>query len=154
MNPEYERQLEAEIDRELKGLTDLAAPPELTSRVMLAIAESKIAARYPQPWQNWPAVLRSATLILLLAVFGGACALVWQLPEFAEIHLAQQHLTLWFAPIEALWQALRVLGGTLISTVGYLGTGVLVVWAFAAAAAYAICIGFGAAIFRCAHVRQ
>ena len=44
MNSEYDKQLEREIDRELRGLPQLAAPTALISRVMREIA---IRARLP-----------------------------------------------------------------------------------------------------------
>ena len=39
MNPEYERKLEAEVNRELQSLPQLSAPSTLISRVLTAIEQ-------------------------------------------------------------------------------------------------------------------
>ena len=60
MNSEYEKRLEAEIERELKGLPELTAPGTLVSRVMAAIEQRADRPWYRQPWQAWPVALRAA----------------------------------------------------------------------------------------------
>ncbi len=154
MNSEYEKRLEAKIDRELKGLPELVAPSELASRVMLAIGAPKPPPQRFQPWQSWPTPVRAAALVLLLAVFGGVCAIIWQLPELQQLKFAQQQFSHWFTPVDAIWQTLRVLGVTGLSTINQLGTTALLIWAFAAAAVYAFCLGLGTAVFKFATVRR
>ncbi len=46
MNPDFDEQLEGEIDRHLKGLPDLVAPPTLVSQTMQRIA------RHRDAWQR------------------------------------------------------------------------------------------------------
>ena len=44
MNPDYDKQLEAAISRELKAMPELAAPGGLANRVMRVIARSRNSA--------------------------------------------------------------------------------------------------------------
>jgi hypothetical protein len=154
MHPEDDNRLEAEIDCEMKRLRDLAAPPGLVSRVMLAIDRPKRAAWYLQPWPEWHPALRATALAVLVAVFGGASLLIWQLSHAAQWSPAEQHLVAWLSPMEGLWRAVRVLAVTLFSTAKNLPAGVLLVWAVAAGAAYAFCAGLSTAVFKFAFARR
>src|SRR2546421_1198130 len=79
MNLDYEKQLEAEIDRQLKGLPPLTAPPTLASRVMAAIETRTASPWFANAWTAWPFALRTASLVTLLALFGGLSFAAWQL---------------------------------------------------------------------------
>ena len=59
MSQEYEKRLEAAIDRELKALQDLPAPRTLAPRIMAAIAARAPVPWYRQSWQMWPVPLRA-----------------------------------------------------------------------------------------------
>src|SRR5213075_540057 len=92
MNPEYEKNLEAQIDRALKELPDLVAPSRLLPRVLETIARRHSLPWYRQPWQMWPAAVRVATMIFLLASCGALCAACWQLTRAAGFSAASQEL--------------------------------------------------------------
>ena len=54
MDSSYEKRLEQEIDRELKGLRELRAPEALVGRVLRAIAQPVCLPWYRRSWQTWP----------------------------------------------------------------------------------------------------
>lgn len=154
MNTEDENRLEAEIDRELKTLCDLKAPPGIVSRVMMAIDRPRKSAWYLLPWPDWHPALRGAALAVLVAVFGAASLAVWQISRAMHWGPAEQHLAASFSPVGGLWRALRVVGITFYSTVRALPTGLVLVWAVAAGAAYAFCAGLSTAVFKFAFARR
>ena len=72
MNPDYEQQSSAEVDRLLKELPELTAPATLAPRVMNAIHRQASPARR-WSWETWPRLWQAALLVALLALFGGLC---------------------------------------------------------------------------------
>ena len=154
MKPEYEKELEAEIDRELKGLPELPAPDTLTSRVMLAIESRAKVAWYRQPWQMWPAALRMGSLMLLLALFGGLCFAGWRLAQGEAFIGATHKLGQWLSGVSALGNTLNVLLGAVVLAVKQLGTGFIVAALAALAIGYAICLGLGTVCVRIAFARR
>ena len=66
MSAEYEKQLEAAIKRELKGLPDLPAPRTLMTRVLTAIENQSRLPWYRHPWQTWPVIGRAVAIVGLL----------------------------------------------------------------------------------------
>ena len=54
MNPNHETELEALVDRELKSLPPLAAPPSLAPRILAALAARAAVPWYRRAWQEWP----------------------------------------------------------------------------------------------------
>ena len=154
MNPEYEKELEAAIDRELKGLPELPAPDTLASRVMEAIESRAKVAWYRQPWEMWPAPLRMGSLALLLALFGGLCFGGWRLAQGESFIGATHKLGQWLAGVSALGNTLSVLLGAVVLAVKQLGTGFLVAALMAVAVGYAVCLGLGTVCVRIAFARR
>ena len=154
MKPEYEKELEAEIDRELKGLPELPAPDTLASRVMLAIESRAKVAWYRQPWQMWPAALRMGSLVLLLALFGGLCFAGWRLAQGEAFIGATREFGRWLSGVSALENTLNVLLGAVVLAVKQLGTGFIVAALAALAIGYAICLGLGTVCVRIAFARR
>ena len=77
MNPDYDKQLEAAISRELKALPELAAPAALASRVMAAIEQRARVPWYRRSWQTWPVALRRC---FVRCAAGAVCgSLFWRL---------------------------------------------------------------------------
>ena len=72
MSLDYEKQLEAVVDRELKGLRELTAPEALMSRIAAAIEQRSIW--YQRPWPMWPLGIQAASLLLLIEMT--ACSFV------------------------------------------------------------------------------
>ncbi|MEI6392180.1 MAG: hypothetical protein WCT12_13885 [Verrucomicrobiota bacterium] len=150
---EYEQELEAEIDRELKGLPDLPAPQTLASRVMLAIEGRPNVVWYRQPWHQWPSALQMGSLVVLLAFFGGLCFAGWRLAQGEAFIGATHTVGGWLSGVSALGNALSVLRGALAYAVKQLGTGFIVAALVAVAVGYAVCLGLGTICVRlaCAH---
>jgi hypothetical protein len=154
MNPEYERELEAEIARELKGLPQLPAPTTLASRVMLTIEGRANVAWYRQPWQTWPAALRLGSLVILLALFGGLCFAAGRLAQGEAFVGAAHNLGQWLSGLSALGNTVSVLLGALTLAAKQLGTGFIVAAMVAVAAGYAMCLGLGTVCVRLALMRR
>ena len=154
MSSEYERQLEREIDRELKGLCDLEAPATLARRVMLAIEQRRALRWYTQPWQDWPLALRVAALAVLSIMFGGLCVASWQLTRAAGVSVALQEVGGLFSGLARIWNLVNVLFGAAVLVVKHLGTGFMIGCAFIGGIGYALCVGLGTACVRLAFARR
>jgi hypothetical protein len=154
MKPEYDEELEATIDRALKGLPELPAPDTLASRVMLAIESRAKVACYRQPWPMWPAALRMGSLVLLLALFGGLCFAGWRLAQAEAFIGATHEFGRWLSGVSALGNTLSVLLGAVVLAVRQLGTGFLVAALAAVAIGYALCLGLGTVCVRIAFARR
>lgn len=146
MNPQYEKQLEAGVRRELDALGELSAPPALANRILRAIEQRAAAPWYRQSWTAWPLGLRMASLTALLLVFTGLCFAGWELTHCAT----GQWLGGWFADAGALWRTLCVLADTTVSLVLQLGNGVLLVGVALIFAAWVMCLGLGTVFVRLA----
>ncbi len=69
MKPEYDPELEAIVDRELRNLQDLPAPPTLVPRVLARLQpQPTTAAWWQQPWWRWPLPARLASCLLTVGV--------------------------------------------------------------------------------------
>ena len=154
MNPDYEQQLEAEIDRRLKRLRELQAPATLVSRVMSAIERPVLLPWYRQSWQMWPLPLRAASLLALIAAFAGICFGSWELTQTESFVAATHTLGAWFTSASALFHALSALAGAVLVAVKSLGTGFLIACLLAGAMAYAMCLGLGTVYLRLAWPRR
>jgi len=147
MNPQYEKQLEAGVRRELDALGELPAPPALANRILAAIEKRATARWYQQSWSTWPLALRGAALTALLLAFGGLCFGAWLITQGAT---TPSWLANGYADASALWRALEVLANTAASLISRLGVGVLVIAAAVIFGAWATCIGLGTAYVRLA----
>lgn len=154
MNPDYEKQLEAAIDRELKGLGELPAPATLVSRVMRAVEQRAGRPWYRRAWQTWPAPLRAASLAALLVVFGGICFGVVGLSQAASASAPAHQLGGWLASVGAVFKTLGVLAEAVVLAVRHLGMVLLIGCIVGIALAYAACLGLGTAWMRLALARR
>ncbi len=154
MKPEYEKHLEAEINRALKGLPELPAPRTLAPRVMRAIEQRAQVPWYRQSWQMWPLALRAASLVLLLAVFGGICFAGWELRQTGIVVAAMHQVGGWLSGLSAIWNLVNVLLGAVVLVVKKLGVGFMVACVAAVALAYAMCFGLGTVYVRLALARR
>ena len=154
MNSEYEEKLAAEIDRELKALPELKAPPTLLRRVMTALEVRQRLPWYRQAWQAWPTPLRAAALVILLAFFASLCLGVWKLPDTEGYVTATRQASGWFAGLATLWNALNALVSAFAHVVQGLGQGFIIGALAAAALAWAMCLGLGTACVRLAFARR
>ncbi len=147
MNPEYVRQLEARVRRELDALGELAAPPALANRILRAVEQRAAAPWYRQSWAAWPLALRVISLTVLLLAFGGVCLGSWELAQGAA---GQNWLGDGFAAAGALWQTMVVLITTAGRLISQLGQGFLVIAAALMFGTCVVCIGLGTAWVRLA----
>lgn len=154
MNSEYEKRLEREIDRELKGLPELGAPGTLAGRVMRAVEQRGRAPWYRQSWQMWPVALRVGSLALLLALFGGICLAGWELRHAAAVVAAGQEAGRWLSGLSSIWNLVTVLYGALTLVVKQLGIAFVIACGVAVALAYAMCFGLGTVYVRLALARR
>lgn len=147
MNPDYEKQLEARVRRELDALGELPAPPALANQIMRVLEQRAAAPWYHRAWPTWPLGLRLASLTVLLGAFVGLSFGAWQLTR--TITTMEQAAT-WFADAQALWRTVSVLGNVITTFAGNLSTGVIVTALALLFAAGAACIGLGSACVRLA----
>ena len=154
MDPDYEKVLEAEIDRQLKALPELLAPRSLAPRVMAALARRDSLPWYRQSWPAWPVPVRVFALVISLALFAVFCYAGWefsQLPAFAVI---SGKLAGVFSLIDSLLNTVNVLLAALLLAFKHLGNWVVFGSLAALALAYAMCVGLGSVYFRLAFARR
>ena len=154
MNPDYDKQLEAAISRELKALPELAAPGALANRVMAAIGQRARVSWYRRSWQTWPVALQAAALVVMLALFGGLCLGGWQLSQIGTATLALHRVGEWFSGLNVIGNTFSVLVNAAVLVAKKLGTGFIVACLVAAGTGYAMCIGLGTVYFRLAFAKR
>jgi hypothetical protein len=154
MNSDYEKQLEAAVQKELKALPELRAPHSLQIRVMRAIEQRASLPWYRRSWQNWPPALQIPVLAGMLTAFAALCFAgweVWQSPAFAEVsHKVARYL----AGAGAVWNAASVLVSATGLALKQLGTGLVIACIAAIALGYAMCVGLGTVYLRLALARR
>jgi hypothetical protein len=154
MNPDYDKQLEATINRELKALPELPAPGTLANRVMAAIGQRDRAPWYRRSWQTWPAAWQAALLVVLLALFGGLCLGGWQLSQAEVTMFALHRVSEWFSGLNVIGNTFNALASATVLVAKKLGTGFIVVCLVATGTAYAMCIGLGTVYYRLAFAKR
>jgi hypothetical protein len=154
MNPDYDKQLEAAISRELKALPELVAPDALANRVMGAIGQRARVPWYCRSWQTWPVALQAAALVVLLALFGGLCFGGWQLSQTETASFALHRVEEWFSGLSMIQNTFNVLVNAAVLVVKKLGTGFIVTCLVAAGIGYAMCVGLGTVYFRLAFAKR
>ena len=156
MNTNPENELAALIDRELKSLPPLTAPPRLASRVMarLAAQAEAEAVWYRRAWPTWPLALRVASLVVLLALFGGLCFAGWQASHAPSVTAASEKVSGAFALVTLAANTLGALGNAAAQVVRHLGMGFIVAAVAVATLGYAACVAFGTFYLRFAFARR
>jgi hypothetical protein len=154
MNSDYDKQLEAAISRELKALPELAAPGVLANRVMAALDQRARVPWYRCSWQMWPVVLQTASLVVLLALFGGLCLAGWELSQAEATTFALHRVGEWFSGISMIENTFNVLVSAAVLVVKELGTGFIITCLVAAGIGYAMCVGLGTVYFRLAFAKR
>jgi hypothetical protein len=154
MNPDYNKQLEAAISRELKALPELTAPAVLANRVMAALEQRARVPWYRHSWQMWPVALQAAALFVLLVLFGGLCVAGWELSQAEATTLALHRVGEWFSGLSMIENTFKVLVSAAVLVVKKLGTGFIVTCLVAAGIGYAMCVGLGTVYFRLAFAKR
>jgi hypothetical protein len=143
MNSDYEKKLEIEIDRELKGLPSLRAPVSLAPRVMAVIERRAALPWYRRSWQAWPLPVQALSMLVLLAVFGGICFGGWQLSHTETFAAVVHRVGGLFAVVGMIFKTLGVLGDSVLLVVKQLSTGWIIACVVAGLLGYAMCLGLG-----------
>jgi len=154
MNMNHEDQLAALVDRELKTLPPLSAPPSLAPRILARLAAQTEVAWYRRAWPTWPPALRAASFLVLVALFGGLCFAGWQAMHAPGVTAAAGKVSGAFALVSLAVNTLSALGNAAAQVVRYLGTGVIVAAITAVLLAYAACVAFGSFYLRFAFARR
>jgi hypothetical protein len=157
MNPDYDKQLETAISRELKALPELAAPTALASRVMAAIEQRARVPWYRRSWQTWPVALRGVSFVGLLAAFAILCFGSWRLAHFATLTPAAREVSGWFSLVNAVWNAANILANALGLAFRSLGPAVAIGSAVMLLISYTACVGLGTVYWRlafCASLKE
>src|SRR3954470_24961855 len=124
MNSEYEKNLEVEVDRELKSLPEIPAPATLIARVMATIELRAALPWFRRAWHTWPGPLQGGFLITMLALLGGICFGAWEATHTATFALAAHKVDGWFSGLSAIWTALNALAGVIVALIKQLNTAV------------------------------
>ena len=98
--------------------------------------------------------LQAASLVVLLALFGGLCLGGWQLSQTGTAALALHRLGEWFSGLGVIQNTFNVLADAAVLVVKKLGTGFIVACLIAAGTGYAMCIGLGTVYFRLAFAKR
>lgn len=122
MNPQYEKQLEASVRRELETLGELPAPPALANRILRVIEQRAALPWYRRAWTTWSPALRAATLVLLIGGVGSLIFGAWELIGRGAGQAATQG---WLGDAWALWRTAGVLLNVAGVSIGSLGTKIL-----------------------------
>lgn len=154
MNPDYEKQLEAVIDRKLKELGELPAPATLGSRIMRTFEQRATLPWHRRAWQSWPLAWQVASLTAMLVVFGSICFGVVGLTQAASATAPAHEISGWLASVGAVFKTLGVLAEAVVLAGRQLGMAWLMGCIVGIGLAYAACIGLGTAWMRLALARS
>lgn len=153
MNPDYEKQLNAAVDRMLKSLPDVEAPPSLAPRVLRALQAPLAPAAARRSWQNWPASLRWPALAALAAFFAALCFGSWRLVQTEPVTLAWHQIEAWGAQVATFCNAFKAVLSAVFLAIRQLSPALLLGGCVAAALAYGCCLALGTVYFRLALIR-
>jgi hypothetical protein len=145
MDPQYEKQLEACVRRELDALGELPAPPALANRIMQRLTTQPAAPWYRRAWPTWSQGLRFASLLVLFAAFSGMCFGIVALVQVITTH---ELTSGWISDVQALWRTAGVLGSIGCSFYDLLSTTTIVTGLALLFTAAVICFGVGSVCIR------
>ncbi len=154
MSLEYEKNLEVEIDRELKSLPEIPAPTTLISRVMAKIELQKALPWFRRAWDTWPGSLQGVFLAAMLALFGGICFGLWEGTHTAAFGSAVHTMGGWLSGFEAIWTALNALAAALVALIKQINSTVLIGFLCAAGLGYALFLALGTMYVRLAFAKR
>jgi hypothetical protein len=137
MNPNPEHELETLVDRELKSLPLLDAPPALAPRILAALARAE-APWYRQAWTTWPLALRTASFVLLSSLFGGLCAGAWSVYHSKGAAALTDKVGGLLSVFELVGRTLGVLRDAVVTVAQHVGPGYLIGFAVFVAVSYAV----------------
>jgi hypothetical protein len=154
MNSDYERQLEAAVDRQLKQMPEWTAPATLAPRVLQAIQARAALAWYRRPLQNWPPAFQAVALVILLASFGGLCFGGWEILHAPVLSNLPHEIGQWFSGLSVIGNTCHAIAGALAAAAMKLGTGFMIGCVAALALGYAFFMAMGTVCVRLAAARR
>jgi hypothetical protein len=154
MNPNHEPELETLVDRELKSLPPLPAPPSLAPRILAVIAACAEAPWYRRPWPTWPLALQGSSLAILLALFGTLCLGGVKLFQTEAVTETSAKVGGVLSVFELAWRTLGLLRDAGLQVIQHVGSGYVIGFAVVVLMAYALCLGLGSACVRFAYARR
>lgn len=151
MDPEFDPQLESQIDAELKQLPPVKAPASLAPRVLALLEQRARLPWWQRAWWDWPLAAKAAFLVLAVALAGlaggGGVMIDQGVADYS------QQVTERLTPVGSLWDSAQ----TLFEAAGLLwaktGQPLLVFFLIGVGALYVICLGLGTACVRYAMKR-
>jgi hypothetical protein len=154
MSPEYERRLEAEIDKRLQTLPQLVAPSTLAARVMALVVQRANLPWYRQSWPAWPVPVRVVSLVISLALFGVLCFAGWQASQLPTVTEGLSKVSSLSSVLDALWNALSLLVDAVVLAIKHLGTGFIVGCVGLVVLSYGMCVGLGSVYLKLALAKR
>lgn len=148
MQPDYEKQLEEAVSRELGALGELRAPDAIASRVMSRIEQRAAVPWYRTAWQNWPRAMQAASFVALLALAVGIYYGLGGLTQHATTAIESQKSSGWFAQLEFVWSFVSALGQAGLFALSKLGSGVVLGIILLGIAIGSACVGLSSAYVR------
>ena len=149
-----EKQLETEIDRELKALRELPAPDTLLPRVMAALESRAEQPAYRCGWQSWPVPLRSLSLALSLALIATLCFGLWKLPQTEAYAAASRQVAGRFWGLDTAWATAGALLNAIPLALKQLGVWPIAAGLLVVGMAWAACLGLGTFYVRMAFAKR
>jgi uncharacterized membrane protein YesL len=146
MSPNHDHLLEAAIDRGLKSLPEIPAPPTLIARVMRAIAQAQALPWFRRAWQTWPASFRVVSFAGLVLLFSGLCFGAWELVNLGQSAATAKYGTS-LSALGALWNSITVLFGAVPALIKQLPKPLLIGCVAAVVFGYAMCVALGTFCF-------
>jgi hypothetical protein len=154
MSDRFEHEWAQRLDRELKALPDVEAPPTLMARVMARVESCPAARQRWWSWHAWSPACRGVALAVLTACFAAAVFGAWHLWEMRATASLLSQAQECLAAVGTVARALCVLAGTLLLSFKEVNPAILAACGLIAAFSYFVCIGAGTLAVRFALVRN
>lgn len=148
-----DKDLENEIDRQLKALPELTAPDGLVERVMATLEAQEKLPWFQRSWQTWPGGMRWSFLLSLMVLFGGLCYAGWEVSHFTSATIGKKFAAE-FLSLGTIWNALNAVINAGLLAFQQLGTGFLAGLCVAIGLGYAMFLSLGALYVRIAFAER
>ncbi len=154
MDNNNDTQLEAAVDRLLRGLPPLRAPETLIPRVMAAVMPAARLHWYRRPWQTWPVALQLGSLAVALAFCAGLSIGIEEFVHALRWTYVAAQVNSMLGVLSAVYQAISTLADAFSLVLRRVSTGWLVACGALALLSYGACVGLGTIFARLAWVRN
>jgi hypothetical protein len=149
-----EEELAGLIDRRLKSLPELSAPPTLIHRVMLSVHAQDRLAWWRRSWWSWSLGMRVLALVLLVGCAWVVSDLVSLGVEGFRLGWLRSAVGEALEPLRPVYEVAATLANACFVVCRVGGQQVLLLAAAAVGASYLLTIGLGTACYRVAFQRS